>query len=101
MATIVMSSGSQALNPPAAGATGAATFDASAAALPFLAGGVVAGAAGMIKLSLEIDQFLEQLIAGGNDAGAGLKSPLSRDQTREFFCQIHVGHLQRACFQPP
>ena len=85
---------------------------AGAAAAPAAAGAAAAGAAPgdsirfaaivdqlLRGLSFEIDEFLEDFVAGGDHARAGLEGALADDQLGEFICQIHVGKFQRAGFK--
>jgi hypothetical protein len=45
-------------------------------------------------LPLDVHQFREHLISGGDDSRTGLISPLGRDHVNEFLGYIRIGDLQ-------
>ena len=42
------------------------------------------------RLTLEVHDFLQHLVRGGDDPGVGLKGLLGLDHLHELRCQIHV-----------
>lgn len=45
-------------------------------------------------LALQVHQFLQDLVGGGDDAGVGLEAALGDDQVGELLGQVHVRHFQ-------
>src|SRR5262245_11296322 len=93
MSTTVTMSGNHALKPPdpdAASAWPAALASPSGFPSAFLSD--IANQ----RSALQVDQFLEHLIAGGDDARVGLVSPLRGNQVGQLRRQIDVGQFQRA-----
>ena len=45
----------------------------------------------MFASAFQVDEFLQDFIAGGDDSGAGLKAALGGDEVGKFIRQIHVG----------
>ena len=45
---------------------------------------------------LHVDEGLQQLVAGGDDLGVGLKTALGGDQVGHFGGEVHVGDFQIA-----
>src|SRR6185503_13906407 len=45
--------------------------------------------------ALEVDEVLQQLVGGGDDAAVRLEAALGDDQAGELLGEVDVGHLQR------
>jgi hypothetical protein len=53
-------------------------------------------AAFSFELSLDIDQFVQDFVTGGNDPGIGLKRARGGNHLYELLGQIDIGHFKRA-----
>ena len=58
--------------------------------------GAGAGSCWMRRSALDVDELLEDLVGGGDDARAGLEAALGEDQVGELAGQVDVRHLDRA-----
>ncbi len=55
----------------------------------------------IIGLPLQLDQFLEQFVAGRDHPGVRLEATLRANHVRELLGEVGVGHLERAAVHGP
>src|SRR5882672_4408435 len=96
MSTMVTSSGIQALRPPEP------PWLASPAAALASPSGLAPSAflSDIVESALQVHQFLEHLIAGGDDARVGLVGALCGNEVRELGGEIDVGEFERPGLNP-
>src|ERR1700739_3956585 len=85
MSTMIIMSGSHALKPPDEAATGAVA--------PSAFSSVLTSSSGM-KLVLQIDGGLKDVVARRDGLSVGLEAALCGDEVRKLGGQVHIGHFQ-------